>query len=126
MCKIKSRFRKSTTFTGYKIVVVRRDSSNRRHYHSPLTGLEYKINADVKPVTMAEINSEFKIHSWTLKALDPSSKFYCKLMKGKTGVFVNLNDALECYDSDSAEEVVDAIESCYDDGEDVEDIEDDE
>ena len=92
MCKIVSKYRKSKTFTGYKVVVVRRDYSNRIHYYSPLTGQEYKINQDLKPVSFSTIYYGFITNNWDTEVLKPGNRNFSKLMQRKTSVIISKED----------------------------------
>ena len=91
MCEVGSKYKKSTTVTGYKVVV-----KVRGRYYSPFTGYQYHIGT--LPHMKYERNSSKFIHYNDL-VLVPYMSYHTDKMYKKTGVLLDPNRVNTLYTS---------------------------
>lgn len=109
MCKIKTRFRKAESVTGYKIAFEKYGK-----FYSIYTGIEYKVGSvkDVDHNYKSNIESlenkygSDKFYFWK-NVWNTYDNFYEPKMKNKTGVILSLSDAYDfIYDNKHITEYV--------------------
>jgi len=89
MCTLINNFKKSKTFTGYKVVIV----TSRGNYRSPATGILYKEGL----VKIPSFTSRSKRASMHADVASANSPFYNYNFRGFTAVFVKYANALALY-----------------------------
>jgi len=81
MCKVKSRYKKQTTVTGYKVVY-----KYKGRYYSPFTGYQYHVGTI--PVLKVVRNGD-KFTSLNSEVLNQNYSLYTFKMSSKTGVLLD-------------------------------------